>query len=238
MNPRSLTTPLRAFTRTVALRPLASAAAPSAARRFPAPALARPYSDKAAEGEAAFHEKEDKRIADLEAAKTEAETKAKEMEEQVKDLKKDIQYLRADVQTAVRRTQEEKAKASEFAITSFARALLSTADVLATALKHVPQPIAPDNVHLVSLHKGVELTHKALLQTFEQHGVKPVKDIKGETFDPNLHEAVFQIPKEMAPKKADGGAHEPGQIVDVSKEGWMIGNRVLRPAQVGVVQME
>ena len=84
----------------------------------------------------------------------------------------------------------------------------------------------------------MELTHKALLGTFAQHNVKRYEKTLGEAFDPNLHEAVFQVPKEVAPKKADGGAWGGGEVFEVQKEGWMIGSRVLRPAQVGVTQIE
>ncbi|KAK8845460.1 hypothetical protein IAR55_006173 [Kwoniella newhampshirensis] len=234
MNPRSLTSPLRSLTRSVPLRPVAQA--PVSAARFGV--ISRPYSESSKSSEETFHAQEDKRLAELEAGKKEADKKAAEFEEQVKEMKKEMQYLRADVQTATRRANEEKAKASEFAITSFARALLSTADVLTTALKHVPQPIPAENKALADLHQGVELTHKALLKTFEQHGVKKVDDLLGEQFDPNMHEAVFTVPKEVAPPKKDGTSHGPGEIFDVSKEGWTIGNRVLRPAQVGVVSPE
>ncbi|KAE8543078.1 hypothetical protein D1P53_000565 [Cryptococcus gattii VGV] len=228
MNPRSLTTAVRSFTRSVPLR-----TALPAARTFTPQLQARAYSE-----EKEFHEKEDKRIADLEAAKAESDKKAAEFEEKVKELTKEMQYLRADVQTAVRRSAEEKAKASEFAISSFARALLDTADVLSTALKHVPQPIPADNKDLQSLHTGVELTHKALLKTFESHGVKKLENLKGEQFDPNMHEALFTVPQAVAPKKDNGEPHGPNEIFDVSKEGWTIGSRVLRPAQVGVVASE
>ncbi|KAK4686872.1 molecular chaperone GrpE, partial [Tremellales sp. Uapishka_1] len=149
-----------------------------------------------------------------------------------------MQYARADYQTLSRRSAEEKSKASEFAITKFAASLLSTADVLTTALKHVKTPIDPTNKSLLDLYSGVELTHKALLKTFEQHGVKPFENTAGEPFNPNFHEATFQIPKEVAPKKADGSFHAPGDVVEVAKDGWMIKDRVLRPAQVGVVQIE
>ncbi|WWD22406.1 hypothetical protein CI109_106897 [Kwoniella shandongensis] len=234
MNPRSLTAPLRSITRSLPLRPTSSAA-PIASRLS---VISRPYSESSKSSEESFHAQEDKRITELEAAKKEADKKASEFEEQVKELKKEMQYLRADIQTATRRTAEEKAKASEFAITSFARALLSTAENLTSALKHVPHPIPAENKALADLHQGVELTHKALLKTFEQHGVTRVDKLLGEQFDPNMHEAVFTIPKEAAPPKKDGGVHGPGEIMDVSKEGWMIGNRVLRPAQVGVVNPE
>jgi molecular chaperone GrpE len=133
---------------------------------------------------------------------------------------------------------DERAKASEFAITSFARSLLSTDDVLHTALSHVPKPVDPSNKALADLVQGVELTHKALLKTFEQNGVKKMELNKGDAFDPNLHEATFQIPREVAGQRADGKEWRPGEIVEVGKEGWLIGNRVLRPAQVGVTQIE
>jgi len=121
---------------------------------------------------------------------------------------------------------------------SFARSLLSTNDVLSTALLHVPKPIEPTNNALRDLHNGVELTQRALLKTFEQNGVVKMEVGRGAVFDPNLHEATFQVPKEVAGDKGGGGSWGPGQVVEVGKEGWMIGNRVLRPAQVGVTQVE
>ncbi|ODO01959.1 molecular chaperone GrpE [Cryptococcus wingfieldii CBS 7118] len=221
MSVRSFTGPLRSLSRSALPRP----APASGARLFPA--QLRAYSDAAP----AEPTPESARL-------TELETANKELEESVKEMKRDMQYLRADLQTANRRTAEEKAKASEFAITSFARALLDTADVLTTALKHVPQDQLSVNKDLASLHQGVQLTHKALLQTFEQHGVKQLGELRGEQFDPNQHEALFTVPQAVAPKKANGDSHGPNEIFDVSKEGWTIGQRVLRPAQVGVVAPE
>ncbi|WVO14862.1 hypothetical protein L204_102501 [Cryptococcus depauperatus] len=229
MNPRTLNSPLRALARLLPLRP-----APTRLSRV------RFFSEAAGvpQDEKELHEKEDKRISELETARIASDEKAKQLEEQVKELKKSIQYLQADYQTATRRGVEEKAKASEFAITKFARALLDTVDVLTTALKHVPQPIPAENKALVGLHRGVELTHKALLQTFEQHGVNKLDELKGQQFDPNLHEAIFTVPQAVAPKRENGESHGPNEIIDVHKDGWMIGQRVLRPAQVGVVSPE
>jgi molecular chaperone GrpE len=84
----------------------------------------------------------------------------------------------------------------------------------------------------------VELTKKAMLKTFEQNGVKKMEVDQGSAFDPNLHEATFQLPLEVAPPKKAGGEWGKGEVVEVGKEGWLIGNRVLRPAQVGVTQLE
>lgn len=80
-----------------------------------------------------------------------------------------------------------------------------------------------------------------MIKTYEQHGITKMAVDRGSTFDPNLHEATFQVPKEMAGEKGGGmgtGGWEAGEVVEVGKEGWMIGNRVLRPAQVGVIQIE
>jgi molecular chaperone GrpE len=151
---------------------------------------------------------------------------------------KDIMYGRAEVQTMNRRVTEERNKASEFAITSFARSLLSTSDVLTTALSLVKQPMDESNTALKELYSGVEMTQKQMLNTFSHHGVKQFEKTIGEKFDPNMHEAVFQVPKEHVGQKPGGGAYEAGEVFEVQKEGWMIGNRVLRPAQVGVTQME
>lgn len=137
-----------------------------------------------------------------------------------------------------RRVIDERNKASEFAISKFAQALLSTSDVLTTALSHVKQPIDESNTELKSLFSGVDMTQKQLINTFGHHGVKKFEKTVGEKFDPNLHEATFQVPKEHVGMRADGKAYEAGEVFEVQKEGWMIGNRVLRPAQVGVTQME
>lgn len=154
----------------------------------------------------------------------------------LKPTQKDILYHRAESQTLTRRVDDERRKASEFAISKFAQSLLDTTDTFSIALKHVPKPVEP-GTPLASLVQGVELTHKALLKTFEQNGVKKMDVSRGGSFDPNLHEATFQIPKEVAGPK-EGGEWGSGEVVEVTKEGWMIGNRVLRPAQVGVTQIE
>ncbi|EIW67987.1 hypothetical protein TREMEDRAFT_18635, partial [Tremella mesenterica DSM 1558] len=176
----------------------------------------------------------------LEVEKKATEEKIASLESRIKELEKDLLYTRAEVQTATRRGIEERQKASEFAISSFARSLLSTADDLSLALSSVPAPTSTEeNKSLYQLYKGVQLTHKALCATLARNGVKPFEKILGEKFDPNLHEAVFQIPKESVPiSKEEKSEWGPGEVFDVQKEGWMIGNRVLRPAQVGVTQME
>ena len=82
------------------------------------------------------------------------------------------------------------------------------------------------------------MTKRGLMKTFEQHGVVKMDVKRGGVFDPNLHEATFQVPKEVAGDKDGGEKWGAGEVVEVGKEGWLIGNRVLRPAQVGVTQVE
>ncbi|ORY34292.1 GrpE-domain-containing protein, partial [Naematelia encephala] len=228
MNPRSLATQFRNLPRSAALtRP---ARKPLTVPRYSPASAFRSYSD-ASESSTASAEGAAK-TAEVQAA----EEKAAALEAKIKELERDVLYHRAEIQTLNRRIADEKAKASEFAITSFARNLLSTSDVLTKALSHVKTPISPDNPDLHNLYSGVELTHKAMLKTFEQHGVKKMEVERGGSFDPNMHEATFQIPKEAAGPKGDG-EWGPGEVVEVGKEGWTIGNRVLRPAQVGVTQI-
>lgn len=150
---------------------------------------------------------------------------------------KDRKYKQAEIQTLSRRIEEERRKASDFAISKFALSLLSTSDVLSTALGHVPKPVEP-GTPLASLVSGVEMTQKAMWKTFEQNGVVKMDIGRGTEFDPNAHDAAFQVPKEHAGEKGDGKQWGPGEVVEVRQEGWMIGNRVLRPAQVGVTQIE
>jgi molecular chaperone GrpE len=160
--------------------------------------------------------------------------------------------LQADFLNLQRNAAREKEQTRDFAITRFASDLLETADVLSLALKSIPQSVVtppnstssstpssntsssptelpPTKTHqeyLQELYSGVELTQRQLLQTLFKYHVKPF-DPTGERFDPNLHEALYQAP---IPDK------EPGTVIDCQKIGYMIKDRVLRAAQVGVAQ--
>ena len=153
-----------------------------------------------------------------------------------------LRYLQADFLNLQRNAAREKEQTRDFAITRFATDLLETADVLALALKSIPssalQLDAPSSTssetssektpqqHLQELYSGVELTQRQLLQTLFKYNVKPF-DPTGDRFDPNLHEALYQA---SIPGK------EPGTVINCQKIGYMIKDRVLRAAQVGVVQ--
>lgn len=154
-------------------------------------------------------------------------------------LQSRLRYLQADFLNLQRNTAREKEQMKDFAITKFASDLLEIIDVLAIALKSVPpDALTQENgssfdnsekgveSHLKDLHIGVEMTHRLLLQTLFKYHIKPF-DPTGDKFDPNLHEALFQAP---IPGK------EPGTVLQTQKVGYMIKDRVLRAAQVGVVQ--
>lgn len=130
-------------------------------------------------------------------------------------------------------------------MTRFAGDLLEVADVLALAMKSVPNSILPSSenadepvppstdpslksptAYLGELHTGVDMTHRLLLQVLFKYHIKPF-DPLGDPFDPNRHEALYQAP---IPGKT------PGSIIDVQKVGYTIKDRVLRAAQVGVAQ--
>ncbi|KAJ3813209.1 GrpE-domain-containing protein [Lentinula lateritia] len=177
--------------------------------------------------------------------------KLKAKEAEVVDLTGRLRYLQADFLNLQRNAAREKEQTRDFAITRFASDLLETVDVLALALKSVPAPaLAAETTpaseslasssssetdtlppkspqeYLQELHTGVEMTQRQLLQTLFKYHVKPF-DPTGDKFDPNRHEALYQAP---IPGK------EPGTVLDCQKPGYMIKDRVLRAAQVGVVQ--
>jgi molecular chaperone GrpE len=120
--------------------------------------------------------------------------------------------------------RRDVAHAREFGITSFARGLLDVADNLGLALKAVPQERLEADEVLRGLHFGVEATERELQKVLKQNGVQKFGET-GEVFDPNRHQALFEAPS------ADVA---PGTVIQVAKTGYAIGDRLLRPAEVGV----
>jgi molecular chaperone GrpE len=131
----------------------------------------------------------------------------------------------AETENMRRRTEKEVADARVYAVTNFARDLLSVVDNFERALGSLPEEsrAAADGV-LKGLIEGVELTARDLTSVLGRHGVKRL-DPKGEKFDPNFHQAMFEAPDDSVPS---------GAVSQVVQTGWKIGERVLRPALVGV----
>ena len=132
----------------------------------------------------------------------------------------------AEAENIRRRAEKEKADASQYAVTKFARDMVGIADNFARALAAVPAPVRDAaDPQLKAVLDGVEATDRQLIQTLERYGVKAV-DVSGK-FDPNVHQAIAEVPGQGKPA---------GNIVDVVQTGYMIGDRLLRPAMVTVAK--
>lgn len=131
----------------------------------------------------------------------------------------------AEMENLRRRTEREVADARTYAVTSFARDILNVADNIRRALDSVPADARSGaEGALKGLIEGIDLTDRDLAKTLERHGVKVV-DPNGQRFDPNRHQAMFEVPNSEVPN---------GTVVQVVQTGYVIGERTLRPALVGV----
>ncbi len=140
-------------------------------------------------------------------------------------LKDRVLRTLAEMENLRRRTEREVSDARTYAVTGFARDMLSVVDNLSRALEHLPASArASADAPIQSMIEGVELTARDLEAVLGRHGVKKL-DPKGQKFDPNFHQAIFEAPDETIPA---------GTVSQVVQTGWTIGDRVLRPAMVGV----
>ncbi len=146
-------------------------------------------------------------------------------EEQIAQLKDQLLRALAEVENTRRRAQRELEDARKYAVANFARDVLTVADNLKRALDAVPEN-AEASEDLKALSEGVGLTERELLSMMERHGIKKV-DPMGQKFDPNLHQAMFE---------ADTPGADPGTVIEVAQAGYVIGERLLRPAMVGVAK--
>ncbi len=142
-------------------------------------------------------------------------------------LKDKVLRTLADMENLRRRTEKEVADARAYATTNFARDMLTVADNMRRALETVgDEARAAAEGALKGLLEGIDLTERDLLKTLERHGIRKIEP-KGEKFDPNLHQAMFEIPDPSVPN---------GTVREVVQAGFVIGERVLRPALVGVAK--
>jgi molecular chaperone GrpE len=131
----------------------------------------------------------------------------------------------AEMENLRRRTARDVHDARSYAIANFARDMLSVSDNLRRALDAIPaEAKAVGGAGFASLVEGVEMTERAMLSALERHGVKQLAP-EGERFDPNFHQAMFEVPNPSVPANT---------VVQVVQPGYSIGDRVLRPAMVGV----
>lgn len=148
------------------------------------------------------------------------------LEEENAALKDRLLRTMAELENTRRRAEKERAEASLYGITKFARDMLSVADNLRRAIDAVPAEVRETDEAVQNLLNGVELTEKELLSGLEKNGVKPVNP-KGEKFNAHFHQAMAEVP---------GSGQPAGTVVDVVQTGYMIGERLLRPAMVTVAK--
>jgi molecular chaperone GrpE len=145
------------------------------------------------------------------------------LEREYAEMKDRLLRTLAEMENLRKRTEREIADSRTYGVTSFARDVLAVADNMRRALD-AAGPELQDNAESKALIDGVELTERELLKALEKNGVRQFTPL-GEKFDPNVHQAMFEVPDPSVPA---------GSIVQVVQPGYMIGERVLRPALVGV----
>lgn len=142
------------------------------------------------------------------------------------EARKQTLYVQAEMQNLRRRTEKEVADARAYATTGFARDLLSVADNLSRALSAIPAELRTDD-KMKPLVTGIEMTAKELDTVFQRNGITRIEAM-GQPLDPNKHQAIMEM---------DAGAgQQPGTVVHEMQTGWMIKDRLLRPAMVGVAK--
>jgi molecular chaperone GrpE len=163
------------------------------------------------------------------AAEAEADLGARvaALEAEVADCKDRVLRALAEQENSRRRAERERQDAIRFAAAGLARDLLATADNLRRAIESVPNEKAADET-VQRLLAGIVATERALLDAFEKHGIRRV-DALGQRFDPDRHEAVFEVADAASP---------PGTVAEVLQPGYLHHDRLLRPAKVGVAKDE
>ena len=183
---------------------------------------------EAAEEEATVADAAPAEAADAAEAEAEAgapEPAGSEEEDAFGELRERLLRTMAELENTRRRGEREREETAKYAIAGFARSVLTVADNLRRAIASVPEE-ARENEALKPLLEGVEMTERELLRAFERHGIKAVEPL-GEKFDHNFHQAMFEVESDGQP---------PGTVVQVMETGYVIADRLLRPAMVGIAK--
>jgi len=158
----------------------------------------------------------------------ELRSKLQQKDKELAEMKNHYARAVADFRNLQETTKKEIQKAKDFALQKFAKDLLESVDNFALALQSVKEETLKNNKELANLVEGVNMTKNVFEKTLSKYGVEKI-DPMGEQFDPNQHEATFEIPQ---PDK------EPGTVMHVQQVGFTLNSRVLRPAKVGLVKGE
>ena len=148
------------------------------------------------------------------------------LQTEVAELKDRLLRTHADLENIRKRAEKEKADAHKYAVTKFARDMIEVGDNFQRAITTVPAGAAEQNPALKSFLDGVTMTERELINTLERHGVKRI-DPQGQPFNPHHHQAVMETQNPDVPA---------GTVTQVYQLGYMIDERVLRPAMVVVAK--
>ncbi|HYI39064.1 MAG TPA: nucleotide exchange factor GrpE [Allosphingosinicella sp.] len=160
-------------------------------------------------------------------AEEQAQAQEQDLSELVKELeqvRQHVLYAQAETQNVRRRLEQEKQNVAAYAATGFARDVLSVKDNLDRALSAIPEDLRQDE-RMKALIAGIEATGRELDTVFQRNGITRVEAM-GQPLDPHRHQAMVEIPSDA----------EPGTIVQEMQAGYMIKDRLLRPAMVGVAR--
>jgi molecular chaperone GrpE len=160
-----------------------------------------------------------------EGIETAPEERLAAIEAELAETKDRLLRALAETENVRRRFQREREDTLKYAIAGFAKDLLSPVDNLRRALESLPESEVQDP-RVKSLLEGVAATERELLGVFERHGLQRI-DPKGERFDHNFHQAIFEVERADAP---------PGTVIEVLQPGYVLHDRLLRPAMVGVAK--
>jgi molecular chaperone GrpE len=166
-------------------------------------------------------------ISDSQAAPASLEEQLAQARAEAPELKDRLLRALAESENVRRRAERERSDAAKYGVTQLARDLLDVADNLRRALDSVPDSQMADEA-MRNLLAGVAATERALLAAFERHGIRRI-DPKGERFDHNFHQAIFE---------AENTGKPAGTVVEVLQPGYLLHDRLLRPAMVGVAKGE
>ena len=148
-------------------------------------------------------------------------------EQQIAELNEKMLRLAAELENTRRRAERDKSDALRYGVTGFARDMVSVGDNLTRALNAIEEADREGlSDNMVNLLEGVGATQRDLMAALQRNGVKPIAP-DGEKFDPNFHEAIYEAP---------GTGQDNGTIIEVVEIGYMIGDRLLRAAKVGVAK--
>ncbi|MEO6359308.1 MAG: nucleotide exchange factor GrpE [Sphingomicrobium sp.] len=147
-----------------------------------------------------------------------------ELERQLEEANSKALYAAAEIQNVRRRLEAEKSQAAAYAATGFARDMLAIKDHLERALAAVTDELRADQT-AANFLAGIEATARELDAAFQRNGVTRIA-AKGEKLDPHKHQAMIEVPSDL----------EPGTVIDEMQAGYMLKDRLLRPALVGVAK--